>query len=124
MLAKVLSHVSVDRLNEGSFHRPAKIEAASEGARRQARPVCPLCYGQDFPVPSNPAACPRVIRLLYSRGPAAVSRPVVTVVTDPIKGLAFGARSQVAQKVLELQPVLADLNPTATVVVKVRIFRV
>ena len=65
-----------------------------------------------------------VIRLLFSARPPAVTRLVVLVVVNSIKGVAFGGRTHVLIKPLEGVPALTHFNASTTVVFVVPLVRV
>ena len=106
----------MQRLGECARDGPAKAKASENRVARQAELFRPLRHVQGQAVMGQPTIAPRVVALLLTAGPSAVSRLVVAVIVDAVNRVAGRARPHVGEEILEARkPTVTDCDSARSV---------
>jgi hypothetical protein len=109
--------LSVNRLSQGSLHRPPAVYAASERKVWYAAFVCPVSKCFCLFIESVKSINSFIAALLFFRGPSTVFRTVWTVRVNTVNRVMFGwARRHIINKVPEAIPSAVNSDPFCPVV--------
>lgn len=108
---------SVERVLQWAIKRLAGVSQCLDRRLASAKLARPRMDAHGAAVERDGLSAGRVLALFEHRRPLAVSRLVVALVVDALKGVAFGwARPHVCQELREgLSPRTTDLNSTASI---------
>ena len=106
----------MNRLSKGAFGRPSSTYSLPDYLSWQVEPEAQIGQRSECPIYNKVAGCASIKRL-FSRGcPVAVVGIVTLVIVRPFKCQSDWFFSHIGKKLLEPEPLLADLNSSTSVV--------
>jgi hypothetical protein len=105
--------------------RPAEVNPGGYGLCSNPEFFRPLRYSEIFPAKRNSLVSSSVALLFTSCGPTAIFRAIRAIVVNSVNRVVFTwLFPHIGKKVLKFLPSFANINPSASVVVKKLVFRV